>query len=448
MVGIVLRALRLCTSYWLLLLHTGERMISTVNGVGRGDTADHRFHTRTPVTKNHGSHDGRDGFMGPGRQGAKLDDFTCDDRQCYDRYHQVLDSISDDCAPRLHDLDAVMHAVADARAVLMAQYPTTKPMPTINESVLGPNDSSMFANDTSGILCVNILFSHGFSPSVRNRHFAEKRLDALRCSLAKLQSHLMVHTKAHVYIWHVSHDAVIPSWLNTKDFPDVHVMKMNGSVWKIPCGMSFDSKWTARDHFDVDYYLMGRWRMTFAMDFAREMGYAYALQLDDDAFIDQLIPFDLVQVFKQKNTRMGFSKELIGTPRHLTTGLPEFVRFWLMIANFNPTGPLYSRFEPPGIEGLSTAGWNMMVHPGYFIVISTDFWYKEIVQNFLTTLFRSGRDIEGFYTEQTIMNFVSMIFVPEQSVFVAGFDVIHDRNDQAYIAECLATYNNTVANVS
>jgi hypothetical protein len=49
------------------------------------------------------------------------------------------------------------------------------------------------------------------------------------------------------------------------------------------------------------------------------------------------------------------------------------------------------------MNGLSSDGWDRLYHPGYFVIINLDFWFQLEVQDFLTTVMRSGRDIEGRY---------------------------------------------------
>ena len=86
------------------------------------------------------------------------------------------------------------------------------------------------------------------------------------------------------------------------------------SSWEVPCGLVDQGQWAARKHFDIgktleyihtyvhtylhtyihtyidtdrtDYFMMGRWRLTFSLDFARRMGYKYHLQFDDDAMLN------------------------------------------------------------------------------------------------------------------------------------------------------------------
>lgn len=169
--------------------------------------------------------------------------------------------------------------------------------------------------------------------------------------------------------------------------------------------------------------------MTYSLDFAKEMGYNYHLQLDDDALINTQINYNLVKRLQKSNTEMAFYPDKFGTPLHLTLGLCELTRFWLRVNNFEPVGDIFKSLNPPNFNGMTTDGWNRMCHSGYFIIIKIDFWFSKPIQSYLTTLFRSGRDIEGFYTEQTIMNMIKLVFVRENRYFLLNdINIIHDRH--------------------
>ena len=122
---------------------------------------------------------------------------------------------------------------------------------------------------------------------------------------------------------------------------------------------------------------------------------------------------------------MGFYSDRFGTPSHLTIGLCELTKFWLEIAHFTPLGNLFENLNPPNVNGLTSRGWNRMCHPGYFILIDVSFWFSAVVQSYLQAIFRSGRDIEGFYTEQSVMNMIKLIFVPRNNTFTIDSEITH-----------------------
>lgn len=161
----------------------------------------------------------------------------------------------------------------------------------------------------SDTLAVMILFSKGFHTS--------NRLKFLRCSLLKLKNHLMTTTKADVYIWTLklsapSVEKLIPSWFNSKDFPRMHIMEIDPETWMPPCGLKDKSHWAAQHEFD--YYLMGRWRLTFSLEFARAMGYKYHLQIDDDAWLEKPIPYDLVQKMEESRVNQKIPQNVTEVP--------------------------------------------------------------------------------------------------------------------------------------
>jgi hypothetical protein len=97
--------------------------------------------------------------------------------------------------------------------------------------------------------------------------------------------------------------------------------------------------------------------------------------------------------------------------------------------------------NPPNMEGVTSAGWNRMYYPGYFIIINTDFWFQSEIQDYLTTVFRSGRDIEGRWQEQAVINMMRLVFVPEPQLYLMHeVDIGHDRHNRKHFeAWCVNT---------
>jgi len=309
--------------------------------------------------------------------------------------------------------------------------------------VKGRNSLEKFDNNLpiSDRLAIMILFSRGLNEKNSKMN---NRLEYLRCALVKLQKNLMVHTPADVYLWGLNstdNPIVIPSWLTAKDFPRVHVMEIPDNTWKIPCGLIPDSEWAVRKHFDLDYYLMGRWRLAFSLDFAKTMGYKYHLQFDDDAMLNTPVEYNLLPKFQEKNYQMGVFSDWIGEVASVTLGLPELTAYWLKIAHYSPKGTIFQNTKPGDISGLTSDGWNRMYHPGYFLILSIDFWYSTEVQNYLNTVFRSGRDVEGRWQEQAVMNMIRLIFIPKDQVWIMNdIDIGHDRHKRQHFENwCIKT---------
>jgi hypothetical protein len=116
-------------------------------------------------------------------------------------------------------------------------------------------------------LAIMILFSKGFLDAQKRRH------KFLHCAITKLQRNLP-NTSFDIYIWTLNlttSETIIPYWLSAEKFPKINIMEIPEETWKIPCGLISDSEWALRNRFSIDYYLMGRWRLTFSLDFAKEM---------------------------------------------------------------------------------------------------------------------------------------------------------------------------------
>lgn len=287
-------------------------------------------------------------------------------------------------------------------------------------------------------LLVQVLFSTGFvdSPEMKGR------LNYLRCALLKLKANMMGSTTIDVFIWTLNSTSIvpiIPSWLNSKDFPRVNIISIEPETWRVPCGLIEDSKWAVRKHFSLDYYLMGRWRLSFSLDFAKEMGYAYHLQFDDDAMLNGPLNFNIVEKLRDKRTMMGVFSDHIGEVPQCTLGLPELTRYWLTIKGLAPKGALFKHVNPPNMDGVTSAGWDRMYHPGYFMIFDVDFWFQHEVQDYLTTVFRSGRDVEGRWQEQAVMNMMRLVFIPEDHLWIMNeVDIGHDRhNPKHFDAWCV-----------
>jgi hypothetical protein len=59
-----------------------------------------------------------------------------------------------------------------------------------------------------------------------------------------------------------------------------------------------------------------------------------------------------------------------------------------------------------------------------------DFWFQNEVQDYLTTVFRSGRDVEGRWQEQAVINMMRLVFIPEDNLWVMNdVDIGHDRHN-------------------
>jgi len=178
---------------------------------------------------------------------------------------------------------------------------------------------------THNRLAIMIGFSYVFEYPLAK--FDDERLHYLHCSLHKFYTNIGKFTPIDVYLW-VSWDerSQLPSWLK-EDYPQLIILPIQESSWQIPANVGPHSSWKHSTQFAVDYYLHSRWRMTFAMEFVKAMGYPYVLLTDDDTFvlneisqnvIDRLLEHDILLATRQRH--------MIEKPEYVT-GLPEFTRY-------------------------------------------------------------------------------------------------------------------------
>lgn len=297
------------------------------------------------------------------------------------------------------------------------------------------NDGASFRAGLGDRLAVIILFSQGFGH--------HERLRLLRCCLRKLTTNLPA-TPKDVYVW-VPEDSVsnAPTWLSEN--PRTFVLGMHPSSWAFPCDLDEDTKWVARRNFNLDYYKIGRWRMVYSMEFVKQMGYKYMLQIDDDAILNGMVEGNVLEDFKIKNFDMGVFSDSIGEVSHIALGLPELTKFWLALRKFTPVGTLLEHVKGKSLEAFSSETWDRMYHPAYFLILKVDFWFSPPVQDYLMAIYRSGRDIESRWLEQMVQNMIRLVFVPKDKLWVmAQVDVGHDRHRKGNFQAWCGALNTTV----
>ncbi len=274
-------------------------------------------------------------------------------------------------------------------------------------------------------LVVMILYANGFyhPDKLRNRDIY------LECSLRSLIRNAMVSTVLDIFVWvPLTSMSKIPFWLTKAQFPRVFVMPMDRETFLAPCGLINDSLWAKRWDFEVDYYIMGRWRLTYGLDFAKEMGYKYHLQFDDDSYI--LSPISFVMV---KTMRGSYDMATIHYTMHegpeLLLGLAEMAKEWIVRTNFTVVGPLFENFDGSSLDQLTTYSWNRIYYRGFFVITSVDYYFSEPVQDFLSVVVKSGKDVEGRWQEQGVMNMMRLLFVPKSRHFKFPEELVieHDR---------------------
>jgi hypothetical protein len=179
---------------------------------------------------------------------------------------------------------------------------------------------------------------------------------------------------------------------------------------------------------------MGRWRMTFAFDFVRAMGYEYMLQIDDDTFVLQPINFNIVQDFRSRRIAYAIRNRIVREEAVVVLGLPELVKYWMVTRNYlTPAGPLFENVFSGDLSGVNGEGWNRHIASASFMLFDVGFWFEPPVQNFLQLVYSTGGDLMQRWLEQEVINMIHLLFLPEERVhrFHQGIAVHYKARDPA-----------------
>jgi len=124
-------------------------------------------------------------------------------------------------------------------------------------------------------LAVMVLYTYGL-----NIHNSRQ----LNCALKLLHDNLGYKTPLHIYLWlgdYYYNNTTLPYWL-TK-MRNIIVMQIDPYSWKVPDFLGPQDNWIPTPPYSytsTNYYLMGRWRLTFQFEFIKSMNYRYFLQVD------------------------------------------------------------------------------------------------------------------------------------------------------------------------
>lgn len=215
-----------------------------------------------------------------------------------------------------------------------------------------------------------------------------------------------------------------------------------GVGWSVPEEVSNSSKWHMRDRYDVNYRRMGNWKLTYPMSYAKSLGYRWVLQIDTDSDVKQPLQRSVIEELDRKSAYMAGR----ATAVDLTTwGLPELTRYFLVAEQITPQ-TLFQYCKPQSIDGLYTlspetfpgetagepttslhesGGWNKTVIYTNFVVISTDFWFRDDVQKYLRLVLTTGGHVRFRWVEQAVMSMIWQIFVPPERFHLFTFDYEH-----------------------
>jgi hypothetical protein len=184
-------------------------------------------------------------------------------------------------------------------------------------------------HDTTNRLAVLILFSYSLVNPLTE--FNCRRLSYLHCALTDLYVNLGQTTKLDVYLFvDTSETSVLPAWV-TSSFPMLIVLPISTESWQLPDDIKPPQQWKFYPDYSIDYRLQGRWRLQFVPWFVRAMGYSYWLQMDDDTFIVETYPRDIVDQFRRQGSLMGVRRRHYQEGIQVVNGLAELTRYVLCV---------------------------------------------------------------------------------------------------------------------
>lgn len=253
-------------------------------------------------------------------------------------------------------------------------------------------------------------------------------LDTLHCTLRKLLKHVVHTTESEIFLFVNEFElSKMAEWLAAR-FPGVHVLPIVKESWHT----SSFSNWTVSPYTAdpplVDPYLLSKWKLSFAPDLAKELGFKYMMIVDADAMVMNNLDFHIVKQFTAQRTAMGYRNKTYKANEKNIAGLAELAKFWMINRNIlTPPGPLYEHFTPGDIFHIDTASWDLHIFQDAFVIISVDFWHEEPVQNFLHLVFTSGGELLRTWKSESVYTMVRLLFLQDQHVHAFHQNtVLHD----------------------
>lgn len=118
------------------------------------------------------------------------------------------------------------------------------------------------------------------------------------------------------------------------------------------------------------------------------------MRLDEESYIRSHIAYNLVDFMSVGNLKYAYRSSFVEWPTS-ACGFPETLAAYIAMSGITPT-MLFKHCTPPGLEGLSAAGWDRRVVYNNFFLSSVSFWRRPDVQKLLHFIDRSG----GIYTHR------------------------------------------------
>lgn len=291
-----------------------------------------------------------------------------------------------------------------------------------------------------------------FAPLVANAKPYARKHDAaviiltkgpwqVRClTIRELHGNFIKTNPADVFVFTVAGDDELTSRLAEcleplQDFYAVDMIKHAGALgWGTPDHLKDRKLWGGP--WTEGYRQMGHWRLTKQFTLARNLGYRYALQIDDDSeFISPGVSENLFEVMKRDKLKIG-GRASFPEGHRIAVGLPELARYFIVSEKFEPSPLLYSHCKPPSIEGLvsdlagnNERGWDRWMFYGNFVIFDLDWIHEEMVQRFINLISQSGGHFRFRWNEQASLAMVWQMFVREGEYRVFKFPYVHNVVD-------------------
>ena len=273
--------------------------------------------------------------------------------------------------------------------------------------------------ENANILAIAILFTKPMGNNIESL--------SLYYSLDFLQQRLAPFTPSKVYIFH--RKAPMEEYLNKLQKFNVTLnitfSEIPASQWIIPEVVEQNrSKFTFL-FFDDDYRLMGQWRLLYPFKFMKELGHKYLLFLDDDSYIRGDVRMNLVETAKQHNYNFMPLRML-----HEDRRISGYGDFPLMAKDFcmkhNIKAPLLLEdCSARDWSGVTTDNWRGTIMYGNFVVISIDFWFHPLLQEFLDIIIKSGKYFIYRWNEQLVIAMMRLIFSNHDKETILSFPYNH-----------------------
>lgn len=279
----------------------------------------------------------------------------------------------------------------------------------------------------------------------------------LCCTVKLLQVHFFNETPADMFIFSPNNTAkvnakkICPTLVSSSN---IYFMAID-EHWEVPQNAATQS-WMEygeqKQTHIINYRLMGYWRLRFQFDFAREIGYKYLWQIDDDSQL--LAPLGYNAIHRMENESLDIAgASLAGDYQGVLWGLAELTRYFIM-TDLDGSAPqtLLDNCDPPTMHGLFTrvgedrnetrlnmgaahiqqmneqkgfTGWNMEELYGNSIMFRVDFWFRPDVQRYLDLIHSTAGVFRFRWQEQGVMAMIWRLFVAPEHFQKMDFKFCH-----------------------